>query len=344
MMTANVLFPTERPGRRWMRSVVRRILGVPLVAKLIGANILIVASALLVHALAFAGRRAEVVAILIALSSALIVNLILVRFALKPIEELEELAHRVSVGEFGARGQPSLLADKDLAKLRTTVNDLLDSLAAERKRIQDLGIDVVHAHDVERAKISRELHDSVAQTLAAVRFQLAAAGRDEDTDSIRNRVAAANGLISAAMEEIVNVSNSLHSRVAEDLGLGAALGTLSRQINARSAMEVRIDVSPRAAVIPPAASATLFRIAEEALHEMDVHSGGKKATVSVDVRDGFACLELVHDGTGLPGACMGSGLASIKDRVVLSGGRMSIENSNGGTRVTAELRILKAAS
>jgi signal transduction histidine kinase len=179
------------------------------------------------------------------------------------------------------------------------VNDLLDSLAAERKRIQDLGIDVVHAHDVERAKISRELHDSVAQTLAAVRFQLAAAGRDEDTDSIRNRVAAANGLISAAMEEIVNVSNSLHSRVAEDLGLGAALGTLSRQINARSAMEVRIDVSPRAAVIPPAASATLFRIAEEALHEMDVHSGGKKATVSVDVRDGFACsfmMERVFPG------------------------------------------------
>jgi two-component system, NarL family, sensor histidine kinase UhpB len=343
-MASNVLSLTTRVKSAWMRRITQRILGVPLVAKLLGANVLIVASALVVQTLAFNGRRAELVAVLIALASALIVNLILVRFALEPIEELEDLAHRVSQGDFDARGNPSPFADKDLAKLRDIVNHLLDSLARERKRIQDLGAEVVRAHDLERSKVARELHDSIAQTLAAVRFQLAAAGRDDDVSSVRNRLAAANGMISAAMEEIMTVSNSLTSRVAEDLGLDAALGTLARELEDRTGTEVEITISPRASLIPPADSATLFRVAEAALREMVMHSHGNSATVSVDVRDSTISIEIAYDSIAIPGADAWSGLASVKDRVLLAGGRMSIENQNGGTRVTAELRTMKAAS
>jgi len=343
-MAVNVI-PLKADARAgWVRRMMQRILGVPLVAKLLGANVLIVASALVVQTIAFDGRGAEIVSVLVALAAALVVNLILVRLALRPIEELEQLAHRVSEGEFDARGVPSLFADKDLAKLRDTVNNLLDSLAAERKRIHDLGAHVVRAQDVERAKISRDLHDSIAQTLAAVRFQLAAAARDDEPASIRNRVAAANGMISAAMEEIMSVSNSLHSRVAEDLGLDAALGTLGRQVEDRFGIPVQIDVSPRAALISPADSAMLFRVAEAALRELEMQSGAKSASVRVDARDGLARLEVTYDAVGLPGAGLGSGLASVKDRFLLAGGKMSIENQNGGTRVTAELRTMKAAS
>ena len=343
-MAANVFPLTTTPNPGLIRRVMRRILGVPLVAKLIGANIIIVVSALIVQTFAFDGRRAELVAVLIALASALVVNLILVRFALQPVEELEDLAHRVSQGDFDARGNPSPFADKDLARLRNTVNDLLDSLARERKRIQDLGAEVVRAHDLERSKVARELHDSIAQTLAAVRFQLAAASRDDEVSSVRNRLAAANGMISAAMEEVVTVSNSLTSRVAEDLGLDAALGTLARQFEERSGIEVEIIISPRALVIPPADSATLFRVAEESLQEMAMHRNGKSATVTVDVRDTIATIEVVHDGNAIPGAAIRPGLSSVKDRVLLAGGRMTIENKNGETRVTAQVGSMKAAS
>ena len=342
-MPSDILPLTAQPDAGWMHRIARRILGVPLVAKLLGANVLIVASVLAVQMVAFNGRRTGLVGLLVALAAALAANLILVRLALQPIEELEHLAHRVSLGEFDVRGTPSLFADKELARLRATVNDLLDSLAVERKRIQALGAHVVRAQDMERAKMSRELHDSIAQTLAAVRFQLAAAGRDNDAASIRNRVAAANGMISAAMEEIVTVSNALHSRVAEDLGIQAALETLARQVENKSGAAVEIRVSPRAAGIPPADSATLFRVAEEALREMEMHSGGKSATVNVDSVNGMARLEVAYKGRPAETG-MWSGLASMKDRVQLAGGVMSIENQNGGTRVTAELRTVMAAS
>ena len=221
---------------------------------------------------------------------------------------------------------------------------MLDSLARERRRIQDLGADVVRAHDLERSKVSRELHDSIAQTLAAVRFQLSAAGRDDDVSSVRNRLAAANSMISAAMEEVVTVSNSLTSRVAEDLGLDAALGMLARELAGSSDAEVKISISARASLITPADSATLFRVAEEALREMAMHSRGKSANVTVDMRGRMPAIEIAYDGVASPGAGIRSGLASVKDRVLLAGGRMSIENQNGETRVTAELNTMKAAS
>jgi Signal transduction histidine kinase len=324
-----------------MSRFVRRILGVPLVAKLIGANVIIVASAFAVQTTAVSHlTREEIVIGVIALAAAAAVNVYLVRLALRPVDELEKLAVRVTEGEFDARGAPSPYADKDLSRLGETINSLLDSLARERRRIQDLGAQVVRADDVERASVSRELHDSIAQTLAAVRFQLSAAAREEAVSEIRNRLAAANGMISAAMEEIMTVSNSLHPRVAEDLGLEAALAGLARQIEGRSGAAIDVVVSARAKSVPAGVSSTLFRVAEEALRELEMRHGPKSATVSVDAGDGLVRLEVTYDGYG-PAK---SGLTLMKDRVILAGGTMTIENRNGGTRVTAELKPMKAAS
>jgi two-component system NarL family sensor kinase len=224
--------------------------------------------------------------------------------------------------------------------LTQTVNGLLDSLAQERQRIQDLGVEVVRAHDIERAKVSRELHDSIAQNLAAVRFQIAAASNETRPEEIKNGLAAVNAMISAAVEEIVNVSTALHSRVAEDLGLEVALDALARQIERRSGINVRIAVSQAAKSIPAPVASTLFRVAEEALRELEMQRNGNSATVRVDAGDGIVRLELDHDGyqPARPE------LTLIKDRVTLAGGSMTIEKRNGGTRVTAELKQLKVAS
>jgi signal transduction histidine kinase len=324
-----------------MSRFARRVLGVPLVAKLIGANVIIVASAFALQAAAISRlTRFEVIIAAAALAAASLVNFFLVKLALRPIDELERLADRVTKGEFGARIATSPYADKDLERLMETVNGLLDALAQERQRIQDLGIEVVRAHDIERANVSRELHDSIAQNLAAVRFQLIAALNEENPEEIKNGLAAANAMISAATEEIVNVSMSLHSRVAEDLGLEAALETLSRQVESRSGVAVNIVVSPSVRSVAAAVSSTLFRVAEEALRELEMQRDGKSATVNVDAGEGYVRLEVVYDGDQ-PAR---PELTLMKDRVTLAGGSMTIENRNGGTRVTAELKQLKAAS
>lgn len=332
------------------RRVSQRVLGVPLVVKLIGANVIIVAAAVMVQIVAFSGRNnVEIIIVLVALALASLVNFVLMRVALRPVEELEYLAERVSAGDFNARGPTSPFADAALSRLGATVNGLLDSLVAERKRIHDLGAEVVYAQDAERARVSRELHDSIAQTLAAVRFQLAAASTEAE-GALRNRLVAASGLVGSAMEEVKNVSYSLHPRVAEDLGLEAALVALARQVESRSGVEVKVTADIAGPPIPTKLSTTLFRVAQEALRNIEVHSHAKAATVDVVSREGSIRIEVADDGCGFdPSAVRTPGgrsaLASMKDRVMLAGGVLKVDSvPNGGTRVIAELQTIKAAS
>lgn len=345
---AAVAVQTPHVRRGWMSRVVRLILRVPLVAKLIGANIIIIAAAIVLHGLSpEVWSTAQITAALIALAAATLVNLLLVRLALRPVEDLERVAERVSAGEFHVRNEQSPFADKDLAKLGDTVNALLDALARERKRIQDLGAEVVRAHDVERAKVSRELHDSIAQSLAAVRFQVSAAAREEDPSEIRNRLAAVNGMISSTMDQIVSVSYSLHSRVAEELGLEAALESLARQVEARSGVVVSVDVASGLRSLAGALSVTLFKVAEETLRDIMMHTRAKSATVDVSAKDGLVRIEIAYECIN-PDWCEEQGLLSalapVKDRVTLAGGSMIIQAGDGDrTRVMAELQTTESA-
>ncbi|MEO8575789.1 MAG: histidine kinase [Gemmatimonadales bacterium] len=333
-----------------MRRATTQVLGVPLAVKLIGANVIIVAAAIIVQTLVLRGSdRREMIAALAVLAIASLVNLALVRLALDPIRHLEKLAMQVSEGEFEVRSNPSRFADARLKRLGSTIDGLLDSLAAERNRIQALGAEVVYAQDAERARVSRELHDSIAQNLVAVRFQLAAAANDADGD-LRNRLITVGSLLGSAMEEVKNVSYSLHPRVAEDLGLEAALIALSTQVQDRSGVNIHVSTSIKGKPIPPEVSATLFRVAQEALRNIEMHAFAESANVDVYSRDGTVRMEVSDDGNGFDQAVArvpfgGSRLGQVRDRVILAGGSMKVASiPNGGTRVIAELKTLKAAS
>lgn len=332
-----------------MKSIAERVLRVPLVGKLIGANIVIVAAGVLAHSLAASGSRdLDMAIVMTALGVASLVNLLLVRVALRPIEELEDLAERVSAGDFDARGVASPFADAGLARLSVTVNGLLDALAGERKRIRDLGAEVVYAQEAERAMVSRELHDSIAQTLAAARYQLSAAVAGAE-GPMKVRIATAIALLGSAMEEVRNVSYSLHPRVAEDLGIEAALATLARQVEQRSQVHIDVVTDIVGPPIPRNVAAMMYRVVQEALRNIEVHSKAKAATVEVISREGSIRVDVTDDGCGFDPLKVGtvnrSGLAAVKDRVTLAGGRLKVDSApNGGTRVTAELNTLRVAS
>lgn len=324
------------------------ILAFPLSGKILGANVIIVGAA--VGYLAIAGgpsERSTAVTMAAVMIVASVVNIMLVQLALRPIRDLTTLANRVSRGDFSARNVPSPFADAELHTLSVTVNSLLDSVAAEKHRIQDLGAEVIYAQDAERSKVSRELHDSIAQTLAAAKFQIGAASVGA-TDDMKNRLAAVSALIASVTEDITAVSYNLHPRVAEDLGLESALRTLANQVNKRSGVEVEVSVESDAAPIPASISATLYRVAEEALKNIEMHAQAKKARVDVAAFPGKVRIEVSDEGRGFDPREMDrltgrTGLSSVKDRVLLSGGTMRIDSKpNGGTRVMAELNTVAA--
>jgi len=328
-----------------LKSAFSGVLRIPLVLKIMGANGLIVAVAFfLVGSGLWGESQGDLVVVLAALAFASLVNLGLVSVALSPIAGLEKVARRVSEGEFNIRAENSPVADTNLANLAGTINSLLDSLAAERRRIQKLGAEVVSAQDTERARLSHDLHDSIAQTLAAVRFQLSAAAAGSTDDRMKDSLATAKGMIGNAIDEVRNISQSLHPRIADDLGLVTALESLAEQTRARGILDVVVTADIGETRVPATVAATLFRVAQEALKNAELRPGTGAAEVLLYSNNGTIRLEVTEDAHALDRRRQkpdnSSGLASIRNRVTLSGGVLSIDNGrNGATKVTAELSM-----
>ncbi|HMF87545.1 MAG TPA: sensor histidine kinase [Gemmatimonadaceae bacterium] len=323
--------------------VLAAVLGIPLEIKLLGANAIILGVAVLALLEPIrlrSGQLMDVYVVAAALIIGAMVNFALVKLALSPIAALQRVARLVSEGRLAERVPASIVADRELTSLSTTINEMLDSLSAGRDRMRKLGAEVVYAEERERSQVARELHDSVGQTLAAASFQVAAVAHEIGTHPASARLVTVRELLRTALEEIRNVSRSLHPRVASDLGLPAALEALGDATQHRSLVDVRVNVDISGVVIPLGLSATLYRVAQEALRNVERHADAGHATVSLRARAGYVELEINDDGRGLPGPLekkrAETALSVIRERLSLAGGELHIDNAaDRGTRVIA---------
>ena len=139
---------------RWLHP----ILEVPLELKLLGANLIIVGVALL---LMFGpvklqpSRLTDAYIVVAVLMLGAAVNVGLVRLALRPLKSIERVAKWVSQGRLGERVPTSIVADHELARLSRTINQMLDSLAADRKRIETLGAELAYGAEEKGSEASR---------------------------------------------------------------------------------------------------------------------------------------------------------------------------------------------
>ena len=338
---------TTPNGPAPLRGLVERALRVPLLGKLAGANLLIVLAALVGMALE---RRfhasGNLVSILgIALGTSLVVNLVLVYVALRPLSDLEAAASRVSAGDLDARVAPSMLADRDMARVGTTLNTLLDRLTEDRARVRRLAAQVITAQDEERARVARELHDSTAQILTAVMLQLGAAARESDSPTLNDRIATLRELTADALEEVRSLSHTMHPRVLDDLGLAAALEWLGRQTRTQTALDVRVSAAAGDSQIPAPLASVLYRVAQEALRNAVRHADARGVQLQLRREPGMAVLEVSDDGRGFDVRSAeerrpGMGLFSMRERVALVNGKLVVTSARGrGTRVVATVPL-----
>ncbi len=339
--------PRSEAGRgvpRWLRA----LLAVPLLGKLAGAaGVIVLAMATITIVLhgADARDREMMALIFVALFASLAVNLVLVTIALKPLAELENIAGRVLAGDLEARVTPSLLADRDIARLGRSINLLLDSLVADRTRMRELASHCVRVQDEERALVAHELHESAAQALSAQMLHLAAVARDTTDPAVSERLQAIRDTMGATLEEIRALSQAMHPQVLDDLGIAAAIARLARE--ARERYQARIDVMVDAGVsrASPAVASVLYRVAQEAIANAMRHGAAGRVRVDLTTAQDTATLEVEDDGTGFDVSAAeatrpSTGLFAMRERVSLVHGRLSIQSEPGrGTRIVATVPI-----
>ena len=325
-----------RTRRPTLPRAIAAVLRVPLVLKLIGANVIIalatVTAALATHSTMLADRR--IVALVItAVIVAQIVNSTLVMVALRPLRSLEDVAARVLAGDTRARVSDSPLADRDVARTGEALNTLLDELMTERDHIRRLATKVIRAQDEERARIARELHDATAQTMAGVVLQLSVARQSCTDAEMRTRLEEIGAVASEALEEVRTLSHTIYPRILEDLGLRAALDWLARRTRETSGLDIGVIVRGSGG-FPAIAASALYRVAQEALVNAVRHSSATAIEIRLDTDLWYATLEVEDNGTGFnvqeaETRRPGMGIFSMRERIALVDGVFDIDSSPG---------------
>ncbi|HTR77816.1 MAG TPA: sensor histidine kinase [Gemmatimonadaceae bacterium] len=314
----------------------------PLAVKIIGAHALVVGllGGMLVFAPSAGWSGGEALA---AVGTGLLVYVGLVLLALKPVNDIERVAARVWKGDLAARVAESAVAGTEVLRIGSMFNALLDQVMAERGRLRTLAAGVVNEGDLERAALARQLHDSTAQQLAALLMQLSAIARDFPDPELAPRLALLRTTVNDALSEIRLISETIHPRVLEDLGLAAALEMLARE--AAKGTGVAIAVHARSPIgladIPPASASVLYSVARESVRNALSHGDPGSIDVTVDQRDRAVVLEVCDDGQGFDAASEDHALASrglftMRERLSLVGGDFQIQSAPGkGTTVLA---------
>jgi len=324
----------HRAPSLWWSSVLR----VPLLGKILGANVLLVIAAVASHFVVPSASAAVQLAVTLGLN--FVVTTMLVWLALRPIVQLEEIADRVSQGDFDARVPTSPVADRQIARLSSTMNRLLDRVKLDRARIQYLAGRSVRARDIERESVARELRDSLAQSVSAAALQIAATRGLSIDPAVDQRLDDIGAMLCQVTDEMRSVAETLYPGTLEEFGLTNAIDALARRVGRRSRLRVEVDAGLFNANLSPRAASALYRVADEALGNVEQHA--QATHVKLTIRsNGQVALEIEDDGRGIDLKLndplqAGLGLFSARTVLALVGGDLQISSApERGTRVTA---------
>lgn len=212
------------------------------------------------------------------------------------------------------------------------------------RRIRLLADRVVLSQEEERARLSRELHDDVCQTLVSVkyRFEMAADQLAHNAAAGLAQMQEAVSRLAQAIGDIRELSHGLRPPMLDDLGLDAALQQHAHEVGQRSGLSVEVSLSLPRPVSHEAAIA-LFRIAQEALANAERHAQARSVRVTLQQVGQEVWLDIADDGRGFDVAAVersrgdGIGLSNMRQRAERQGGRLWVESQPGSTRVRVQV-------
>jgi signal transduction histidine kinase len=194
---------------------------------------------------------------------------------------------------------------------------------------------LITAHEDERRRLARELHDDLTQRLARLAVD---AGRLERTSGAD--AAAMRKDLAHLSEDVHAMSYRLHPSVLDDLGLVEALRAECDRVAQRGDVRVEVEAHGVPKTVPSETSLCLFRVAQEAMSNATRHGRANAVTVLLTLRDRGLQLAIADNGSGFDTAHAREraslGLASMRERVRLLRGQLDIESTPGrGTTVVA---------
>jgi PAS domain S-box-containing protein len=270
----------------------------------------------------------------------------------------QEERHRRSDGRFRwylSRGIPLRDAEGRIVRWYGTNTDIEGRKQAEGT-LRRLSGQLLQAQDEERRRIARDLHDSTGQKLTALQMTLGSLKDPIAKLDPKSRKAFRECLALAkqSARELRSLTHLLHPPMLEQFGLADTLRWFVREFGRRSGIAVSLKVPSQIGHLPRDLATTLFRIVQEALRNVQQHSGSKKVKVSLVLNSKQVVLEVRDFGHGIviPSAAkrpqgvpsLGIGITGMRERVEQVGGELQVSSSGKGTVLRAVLPVGRRAA
>ncbi|HXM20127.1 MAG TPA: PAS domain-containing sensor histidine kinase [Terriglobales bacterium] len=228
------------------------------------------------------------------------------------------------------------LIASDLSEMKRAEQEL----RASSEQLRNLAAHLLSVREEERARISREVHDELGQSLTAVKMDLAwLAGRlPRRNGPMLKRIRSTRQLADSIIQSIRRISTELRPAVL-DLGLAAAVEWQVQEFQARSGIQCKLRLLTRE-VVASNASTAMFRIFQETLTNVARHAKATRAEVVLQKQRDRLVLLIRDNGRGFdqadPSLSKSLGLLGMRERAAILGGRVNISSAPGkGTTVAA---------
>ncbi|MEZ0396691.1 MAG: two-component regulator propeller domain-containing protein [Anaerolineales bacterium] len=252
----------------------------------------------------------------------------------------ESVGRRADGSQFPLRLSAASAPPGDLRRVILAVEDIT---AEKARRSEEQAI------AEERRRIAGEIHDGLAQDLAALRLQVRTwqALIDRDPQQAKAELDGLHHLLGEKIREVRRVLFALRPVALEELGFWGALEQFLAEFGEQNGLAVSLEVTGERGRLPAALEPTLFRIVQEALHNAAKHARARAVWVTIDLSGGIS-LSVRDDGLGFDPADLPRlaraghlGLRQMRERVEARGGRFAVRTAPGaGTEVRAEFKSL----
>jgi two-component system NarL family sensor kinase len=224
----------------------------------------------------------------------------------------------------------------------------ISELRVADAKLKALAQRVVESQEEERARLSRDLHDGISQWLVSIKLQIEAGvirlgGNAEQQQAARASFEHTAGQLNDVLGEVRRISHDLRPAILDDLGLAAALDHLAQEFTHNSAVPVHFGAQGSAEGLPDVVNTVLFRIAQEALTNIERHAGARHIDITLVRAGRSVTLTVADDGGGFDPERVanhpkrGIGLRNMMERMDAIGGRLNITSSPAGTSVHATI-------
>jgi two-component system, NarL family, sensor histidine kinase UhpB len=267
-------------------------------------------------------------------------NLLMLRRVLSPLAHLTDVMTSVDPDRPGRRLSGVSPRSAEGQALAAAFNAMLDRL--ERAR-HEAARTALAAQEAERLRVARELHDEIGQTLTAITLQAERAAEGDPTAAPAEFARVADA-VRDSLDEVRRIARELRPEALDDLGLVNALIALCTRLNAQGGPVVKRELQGALPPLSADVELVIYRIAQEGLTNAVRHSKARSVTVSLKADAELLTLRVADDGRGMPSELPDgtAGIAGMRERALLVGGRLSIKSSPGaGTEVRLSIPVDK---